>query len=167
MFFPFCKWVNFLKVKWQSQYFNTGLSDATLLTYNRAWQLNERVSIWCLWPCPDKWCSMKNKCQVAEVALVDLYLTFGMGDGSTDRKGEAASFLLSQASGPLMLLLLISHVGSNLCPSWQMLSCQSSRSALESSAWHLLSRCLLNMLSEWQESGGKAALASPPHIVCH
>lgn len=58
---------------------------------------------------------MKNKCQVAEVALVDLCLTFGTGDGSADRKGEAASFLLSQASGPLMLLLLISHVGSNLC----------------------------------------------------
>ena len=54
---------------------------------------------------------MKNKCQVAEVALVDLCLIFGMGDGSTDRKGEAPSFLLSQASGPLMLLLLISMLG--------------------------------------------------------
>lgn len=51
-----------------------------------------KVNICCLWPCPDKWCSMKNKCQVTEVALVDLYLTFGVGDGSVNR-GEEASQL--------------------------------------------------------------------------
>lgn len=38
-----------------------------------------------------------------------------MGDGSVDRERRPASFLLGQASGPLTLLLLISHIGSNLC----------------------------------------------------
>lgn len=110
---------------------------------------------------------MKNKCQVAEVALVDLCLTFGMGDGSTDRKGEAASFLLSQASGPLMLLLLISHVGSNLCVRHD--NALMSELKVSSREFSLAPSVTLSFEYAQRVAGirRQGCSASPPHIACH
>lgn len=43
-------------------------------------------------PVPDQWCPMENRCQVTEVALVDLCLAVGLGSGRVDR-GEEADLL--------------------------------------------------------------------------
>lgn len=65
-------------------------------------------------PVPDQWCPLENRCQVTEVALVDLCLAVGLGSGRVPGERRRSAFCFTRVSGLLTRLLLISHVGSNL-----------------------------------------------------
>lgn len=50
-------------------------------------------------PVPNKWCSVKNKCQLTDVALVDRYVAFEMEIGRWTGERRPACFLFTRPSG--------------------------------------------------------------------
>lgn len=80
------------------------------------WQVNERINIWCLWP--SAWQMVFNKKWVTSNRSGHGRSVCGIWEERWEGgqgKGGRPAFCFTRSSDSMISLLLISHVGSNLC----------------------------------------------------